>query len=209
MRFTNALEQSKWHIVSLYAVILLLFILAIGLIIGWHSTQSEITIHYPPEIPTNGLTIKAHDYPKARIFSFAFYAWQSINDWQADGVKDYQNNIKNFSSYLTPRFKNYLINDYNQRYNSGEIQSRLRTMQGMNGTAFDFKNVMYLGHGTWLVHLNMRLIERMNNNSKRVKDVEVDYTLRVVRYQINATKNQWGLALDGFATNPKRIKTFV
>ncbi len=209
MKFFNALEQAKWHIVSLYCVVLLLFLFCLGLALGWYMTQSEVSIHIPPEIPTNGLTVKANSYPKSEIFSFAFYVWQSINYWPENGSQDYKENIKKFSAYLTPNFKQFLLNDFNQRYSNGELESRLRDMQGLNGSAFDPKNVIYLGNGTWLVHLTMQLTERMNNNGKRVKDAGINYTFRVVRFQADSNDNKWGLALDGFGANPQRIKTSV
>ncbi len=209
MKFLNALEQAKWHILSLYVVIVFLTIISVGLMFGWHASQSSLTIHYPPEIPASGLTMKASAYPKSEVFSFAFYVWQSMNHWQKNGAKDYAANIKQFAPYLTPHFSNYLEKDFKTRFYQDELQDRLRIMQGMNGAAFNPENVMYLGHGTWLVHLTMRLTERMDSNDKPIKDAAIDYTLRVVKYSVDANTNKWGLALDGFAADPKRVKTFV
>ena len=189
--------------------IILLFFVTIFLVIGWHYSQSEIAIHIPPDIPTNGLTIKADSYPKSTIFSFVFYVWQSINDWSEDGETDYSKNIDKYSAYLTPDFKRVLLNDRNERLNNGELQSRIRNMQGLNGELFDPKNVTYLGNGVWLVHLMVRLTERMNDNGKMVKDTGISYTFRVVRSEEDADHNQWGLALDGYAASPDRVKTFV
>jgi len=209
MKFMNALEQAKWHIFSLYVIIIILFFLNLGLVIAWCSTQSNLTIHLPPEIPTSGLTMKAKAYPKSQVFAFAFYIWQSINHWPNNGAKDYQDTIKQLSPYLTPQFKHNLMEDYNTRFNQGELQDRIRMMQGMNGSAFNPKDVLYLGHGTWLVHLQMRLSEYMNTSANVIKDTQVMYNLRVVISQKDANQNQWGLALDGFSSTPKRLNTFI
>jgi len=209
MRFLNALEQAKWHIVSLYGVIVLLVLICLGLILGWHVTQTHLRINIPPQIPASGITVNVKDVPKATIYSFAFYIWQSINYWSKNGMLDYKHNIANFSAYLTPKFKFYLKNDYSHRLASGEIQDRLRTMQGVNGSSYDAGNVKYMGHDTWLVHLPMRLTERIDNTGNPVKDAQIDYSLRVVRYNVSNSKNKWGLALDGFFADPKRIKTII
>lgn len=208
-RFLNALEQAKWHIVSLYGVILLLVFVCLCLILGWHVTQTHLRINIPPQIPDDGITLNVQEVPKATIYSFAFYIWQSINYWPNNGFSDYKKSITDFSAYVTPEFLIFLKNDYSHRLSNGEIQARLRTMQGINGTSYNADNVKYIGHNTWLVHLPMRLTERMDNTGNPVKDAQIDYSLRVVRYNVNSDKNKWGLALDGFFADPKRIKTII
>ncbi len=55
----------------------------------------------------------------------------------------------------------------------------------------------------------MRLTEMINSNAKVVKDIEMNYTFKVIRYNDDAKKNPWGLAVDGFAEVPSRIQTFI
>ncbi len=55
----------------------------------------------------------------------------------------------------------------------------------------------------------MRLSEHININSNEVKDVAIEYVLRVVRYDVVAKANPRGLALDGFITNSQRGLTYV
>lgn len=102
-----------------------------------------------------------------------------------------------------------MLEDYNNRIDQGEVQDRLRNLQGETSTAFDPATVQYLGHDTWIVRLTMRLTEYMNTNGNLVKDVTVNYALRVVRYEGDAKANPWGLALDGFVATPQRVKTYV
>lgn len=85
----------------------------------------------------------------------------------------------------------------------------MRTLQGLNGSSFSPNDVDYIGHSTWIVHLHMRLIEHMNMNGNQVKDVAIDYAIRVVKYNVDANKNQWGLAVDGFTEDPQRVRTYV
>jgi integrating conjugative element protein (TIGR03746 family) len=209
MRFQNALENARLSIQIAIVALGLFFISNLFLIISLHNAQSKMEIHIPPQIPADGITLHAGEEPASTVFSFAYYIWQSLNSWPANGSQDYKNNIQQFSPYLTPRFKIFLIRDYNERFNQGEIQERIRTLQGLNGTAFSPADVDYIGHDTWIVHLQMRLTEHMNMNGNQVKDVAIDYAIRIVKYNVDANKNQWGLAVDGFAENPQRTQTYV
>lgn len=82
-------------------------------------------------------------------------------------------------------------------------------MHGIDGSAFTVSDIEVIGHDTWLVHLHLWFTEHMNTNDNQVKDTAIDYVLRVVRYQIDAKSNPWGLAVDGLANEPRRIQTYV
>jgi len=124
-------------------------------------------------------------------------------------MQDYKQDIDQFSPFLTPSFKLNLIQDYNNLLNEDELQDRIRLMQSMSGSGYDTNDVDYVGHGTWIVHLKMRLTEMINSNAKVVKDVQMNYTLKIVRFDTDAKNNPWGLALDGYAVSPSRIQTFI
>ena len=57
-----------------------------------------------------------------------YYIWQSLNHWENDGMKDYQQQIETLSPFLTPEFKLPLINDDNNLLNQDELQDRIRFM---------------------------------------------------------------------------------
>lgn len=209
MKFLNALEQSKWHIKTLWCVIVLAFLVNAFTIFGWMHSQSKIRVEVPPQIPESGLTITQNEVPKTTVYGFAFYVFQSINHWSKDGLQDYKTQITRYSPFLTPDFKLKLIQNYNNLLNDGELQDRLRLMEGVSGSDYSPQMVKYIGHGTWLVHLKMHLTEMMNANAKIVKDVQILYTLKIVRFNVDAKQNPWGLAIAGFAASPQRIKTIV
>jgi len=209
MKFINALEQARWHIRTLWLVIIIAFIVNALVIFGWMHSQSKIQVEVPPQIPESGLTLSQGEVPKTTIYSFAFYVWQSVNHWSKDGMADYKQQITQFSPFLTPNFKLKLVQSYNHLLNDGELQDRIRLMQGIAGSEYSPDDVKYIGHGTWIVHLSMRLTEMMNANAKVVKDAQMLYTLKVVRYDADAKANPWGLAIAGFNTSPARLKTIV
>ena len=209
MKYLNAIEQARIHIRTLRQFIILLAMILVLLIYGWIHAQARIKVEIPPQIPESGLTIQQGEIPKSTIYSFAYYVFQSVNHWDTNGLQDYQNEIEQFKPLLTPSFRITLVQDYNNLLNQGELQDRIRLMQGMSGSSYDPANVEYVGHGTWIVHLKMRLTEMINSNAKVVKDVQMNYTLKIVRLDTDAKNNPWGLALDGFAESPSRIQTFV
>ncbi len=209
MRFQDALESARLILRALVLAIIILFISNLALIITLAHMQSKVKVYIPPQIPANGLTMTTGEIPASTIYSFAFWAWQSINYWPKNGGTDYAAAIKSFTPYLTPNFAVFLAQDANNRYSSDEIQDRIRTMTGIDGASFNADDVKPLGHGTWLVHLDMRLTERMNNDGSVVKDAEISYVLKVVEYNVDQQHNLYGLALAGFAADPKRIKTFT
>ncbi len=209
MKFLNALEQSKWHIRSLWRVSFLLFLTNALVLLGWMHSQSKIKIEVPRHIPESGLTLTQGEVPQTTVYSFAFYVWQSINHWSQNGMQDYKAQMTRFSPFLTPSFKLKLIRNYNYLLNEGELQDRLRLMQGLSSSGYSSRDVKTIGHGTWMVHLKMRLTEMMKSNAKIVKDVQMHYILKIVRYNVDAKQNPWGLAIAGFAESPERIKTIV
>lgn len=157
MKFLNALEQARWHIRTLWLVIVITFTSDILLVFGWIHSQSEITIDVPPQIPESGLTITQGIVPETTVYSFAYYIWQSLNHWSTDGLQDYKEQITRLSPFLTPEFKVQLVQDYNNLLNQGELQDRIRLMQGASGSEYSPQDVQYIGHDTWLVHLKMHL----------------------------------------------------
>lgn len=209
MRFQHALANAWLSIHILWVALGCLLVLNLALMIGWHHAQKSIHVYIPPQIPVSGITQNANHIPVSSIYSFAFYIWQGINYWPDNGVTDYKKNIEQFSPFLTPKFKQALLRDVQDRQTHGELQDRLRHLQGVNGSTFEAKDIESLGHDTWMVHLQMRLSEQMNMNGNAVKDVILHYALRVVRYDVNAKQNPWGLALDGFVENPERIHTYI
>jgi integrating conjugative element protein (TIGR03746 family) len=185
--------------------ILILIILSFGFFIGWVTAPSRLTVYIPPEVQ-NGSTIKAGSIPESLIYSFAYEIWQELNYWPSDDGEDYKKNIKMYWSYLTPRFKSELMEDSANLKESGQLQ-RTRYLQGLSGAAYDVINVKKLGNDTWEVDLRMRLTEYKNNQP--VKDVEIIYPLRITRINVSPKSNPFGLVLDGFVSDPERVKTYI
>ena len=143
MRFMNVLEQARWHIRTLWRVLIILIAINILTVFGWMNSQSKIKVDIPPQIPESGMTLTQSEVPDTTIYSFAFYVWQSMNYWETNGLVDYKKNIEQFSPFLSPSFKLKLVDDYNNLLGQGEVQDRIRLMQG---EAYDGSDVQYVGH---------------------------------------------------------------
>ena len=206
MKLWRKLDQDHQHIVTLRMVVGALVLINFLLWLGWHHAPKELTIHVPPDL-SSGVTLKANDIPAASLYAFTFYVWQVIGNWPNNGQVDYPKNIQRYSPYLTAAFKHQLLEEVAQLNAKGELQDRTRVVQGEIAAAYKSANVINLGNGTWEVDLTVRVTERIGNTI--LQDARIEYPLRVVRYDINRQLNQWGLALDGFVSEPKRIKTFI
>jgi integrating conjugative element protein (TIGR03746 family) len=173
--------------------------------VGWMRAPSDLTIHIPPNI-TNGATFKANEIPASFLHSFSYEIWQGINYWSQDGAQDYSKNLHAYAAYITPRFQGELLQDYEDLKTTGQVQ-RQRSLHGAAGAVFESAAVKKLSGDSWEIDLTMRLQEHRNNQV--VKDVEILYPLRVIRWDISSEKNPYGLALDGFVSQPVRLKTYT
>jgi integrating conjugative element protein (TIGR03746 family) len=209
MKFQNVLENYKLALLIAIGALGLFFLCNVGLMWSLHASQKDIRVFIPPNIPMSGVTMQAGEVPNESVFSFAYYIWQNVNDWSSNGAEDYKNNLTKYAPFLTPRFHAQLESDFIKRYQDGEVQERLRSLEGTNGSVYTPTDVEYVGHGTWIVHLTMHLTEHVKDTDATVKDVEMNYTMRVVHYDVSTVNNPWGLALDGFEAEPARITTTV
>ncbi len=214
--FKQALGNAKLTILSL----LIAFIMSMGLnfYLGFclYKVPSQQSLYVPPNIPLSGLTLKAGKTSNSQVYAFAYYIWQSLQTWPVNGFKDYKDNIDKFSPYITPGFKNVLENQGKQLYNKGFLYGHQQATFGANGSLYNPKNVRYVGHSTWLVHLDMRTINRVMppngssafEGSHVVRDAETSFVFRVVRYDYAPDQNHWHLAIAGFAVEPKVVKIY-
>lgn len=205
--FVDALKQSQLENQRKNVVILAL----LGLLgaLGWafKSTVSEFTIHIPPDL-RNGATIvasKAPDVPTTTAYTFAYYVWQQVNRWPVDGSKNYGEQIFNMQYYLTPACREQLQADMNVRFTNGELARRTRSVMEIQGLGFADERVLVTDGSSWKVLLDLQLQETQNGTP--IKDAFIRYPMRVVRFDIDRSKNQWGLAVDCFGgERPARLE---
>ncbi len=200
MRLWNKLAQDARVIAILMGVNAIQFIVILGLIFCLWTMPTRFTFHIPPDL-SNGATLKANQIPNAYVGEFTFYIWQALNNWSHNGAQDADKNLKFYGSYLTPSFQYYLQQRYKTLQTAGELQGRVRIIRPISG---DLPIVKKLSQHVWQVLMKVRESEYVNGIL--VKDKDIEYPFKVVRFNGNAQHNPFGLALDGFLSNPILLK---
>ncbi|MGI9500634.1 MAG: PFL_4703 family integrating conjugative element protein, partial [Geminicoccaceae bacterium] len=204
-RFKTAVEVSHGHIMTLRCVIALMTLICGALWYGWMKAPSSITVHIPPDL-RSGIEQDAKDIPAQNIYMFAVYFWQQMNRWPVNGEKDYAKNIHKLQNYVTPRFYDWLEDDFKTKTAKGELRRKIRGAGEIPGHNYEPERVQIIGDGAWLVWLDFEVKEWVNELN--TKTVWIRYPMRVVRFDIDRNSNPWGLAMDGYPADekPSRIE---
>lgn len=194
-RYRHEIDNVRNHLRSLWAVIGLLLAVIVGFWAAFMRLPSSITVHVPPDLRA-GAVLELEEVAPANVYVFALYVFQQLNRWPDDGAQDYGKAIYRIAAYLTPAFRQHLIEDMQTKARQGELANRVRSLQPMPGRGFDGRRVDILSDDAWLVWLDLELNESVKGMP--VKQTAIRYPLRVVRYPVDAELNPYGLALDGF-----------
>ena len=208
------LDSQQQVIKALWGMITLLMLANVLLFLGWHRAPKFLRIYVAPNQIASGAVVKADNVPNEVVYAFAFQLFTAINTWSFGGEKDYPQAIHNFRYYLTNGFYHYLMDDMNKRSRDGSL-ARVRTVTGISGMGYlddsadnsQTQLVHAVSANLWVVHLKLQITERVGDTV--VKDVLIDYPMIVKRVNMSIAMNPWGLALDGYASTPNRIKTIL
>ena len=204
-RFRNELAHLHAHVRTLRACLGGVVILAAILAYGWWSAPRHLTIHVPPDL-RSGSVRRWWDVPPESVYAFAFYLFQQLHRWSADGEVDYARNIRSLSAYFTPSCKSFLERDFAVRQERGELRRRTRGVYEIPGRGYGddpLARVKALSDRAWIVTLDLMADEYYSDEP--VKRVAVRYALRVVRLDIDPKLNPFGMALDCYSSPPQRI----
>ncbi|PHM35860.1 integrating conjugative element protein [Xenorhabdus mauleonii] len=202
-RFRHALKNRDQHILTLrFACGVLVLVLLITLI-GWMTAPRNLTIHNPPDL-RSGSTRAWWEVPAPSVYSFAFYIFQQLNAWPKNGAQDYPAKIVALSAYLTPACQDFLREDAKTRADSGELLDRVRVVYEIPGRGYETNSVTVHNRDNWRVRLD--LVADEYYHAEPVKRALVRYPLKVVRWEGDAERNPFGLALDCYDGMPQRLE---
>ena len=201
-RLKKALDGRDSHILTLRILIGILAIALLYSIAGWKAAPEHIKIDIPPDL-RSGSTRGIQERHPFNVYAFGYYIFQQMNNWPVEGVEDYKKQINRLSCYITPRFKGELERDYEQRLKRHEL-NRTRALQEMPDRPYTDKRVYVESGDSWVAFYDVNIKETFR--SEIVKDIFVRYPVRIVRWDVDPECNLWGLALDGFYKNPKRLE---
>ena len=201
-RLKKALDGRDSHILTLRCIIGFLAFGLIFTVAGWMEAPEHIKIDIPPDL-RSGSTRGIQERHPFNIYAFGYYIFQQVNNWPVEGVSDYKEQINRLSCYITPRFKGELERDYEQRLKRHEL-NRTRALQEMPERPYTDNRVYVESGDSWISFYDVNVKETFR--SEIVKDIFVRYPVRIVRWDVDPECNLWGLALDGFYKNPKRLE---
>ncbi|MCV9879262.1 PFL_4703 family integrating conjugative element protein [Brenneria izbisi] len=202
-RFRNAVSARDNHIFTLRAIVAGLFLLLIFTASGWMMAPSKLTIHNPPDL-RSGSTREWWRIPPSTVYSFAFYIFQQLNAWPKNGEVDYPAKIAQLSPYLTPACQDFLNKDARFRTDNSELRDRVRVVYEIPKRGYSSKSVDVLSDDDWVARLD--LVADEYYHTEPVKRAMVRYPLRVIRWEGDPERNQFGLALDCYASTPQRLE---
>lgn len=206
-QYLDALASERSHNRRLLGLNLTLAVVAvIGMALLWAQPR-QLDLHLNPDLRAGERVSVNHGtapIPNPNVYSFAYYVWQQVNRWQADGHADYGKQIYDFQPYLTPRCQAQLQADMEMRNRAGELRMRTRQIGEIPGLGFADNRVIGEGPSAWTVLLDMQVQETFRGQA--IKDTFVRYPVRVVRYDVDRQRNPFKLAVDCFGNNrPARI----
>ena len=201
-KLKKALNGRDSHILTLRVVIAVLVIGLFYVIHGWNSAPERIKIDIPPDL-RSGSTRGIEERHPFNIYAFGYYIFQQLNNWPVKGLDDYKKRIHQLSCYMTPEFKAELDRDYDRRLQRHEL-TRTRAVQEMPDRKYNPKRVYTESGDSWVAFFDLNVKE--NYRGETVKDIFLRFPIRIVRWDVDAECNLWGLALDGFYKQPKRLE---
>lgn len=188
----NKLIAKAEHIQSLRWIIAFLVIVVIAQWLRNGHLQDVRRIYIPPDL-TKGAMTEFESVPPPVVYTFAFYIWQQLHRWKSDGQEDYPKQIYQLQAFLTPGCVNALQADMNNKKSKGELRGRVRSVQELMGHGYVPARVAQQSPESWLTWLDLTIRETIGGHP--VKDVNVRYPLRIVRYDVDKEINPWGLAI--------------
>jgi len=204
MDFQNQKVKMLWGFIGILCVIILLL---------WSSTNrikdqlKNQRIYLTPAQVLQGGYYKTNSVSNAFVYGFAYQMFVAINTWSDNAQKDYKKNIIDYRYYITPSYRSYLNNDYENSFETGNLLDSVQTIAPYNGMGYVNGNqVKRTGDNSWVVDLRLR-VTRYKDNAV-LMDALYEYKVRVVRAAESIQYNPWGLVLDGLVSK-KRLQTFV
>lgn len=206
MNYLDALASEKSH--NRFLRMVVVGVVLAGLVSSYlaYTIPKNIDVHLAPDIRAgNVVQIKngVAYVPPENVYSFAYYIWQLLNRWQEDGTKDYPKQLYLLQSYMTAKCQAEITEDMKNRAVNSELNQRTRLMVEIPGLTFAANRVIPEGSAAWTVYLDMQLQETYRGQN--VKDTYMRYPLRIVRYDVDRERNPWGLGIDCFSDQPKRL----
>lgn len=188
----NKLIASAEHIKTLRVSLVVCLIVIIALWIRNGHLQETRRLYIPPDL-TQGAMVSFDQVPPPVVYTFASYIFQQLNRWKNDGEEDYRMRIYKLQGYLTPSCIQFLTDDMNKKSELGELRSRVRSIEEIGTEGYARQRVLIEASDRWLTWVDFTIRETISGHP--VKNINVRYALRVVKFDVDKEVNPWGLAI--------------
>ena len=201
-KFKNALSQGEAHRTTLFGSLLFSWVVCLVFIALYIDAKEEQLFRIPPDL-RQGTVMRANDIAPPVIYGYAFYILQQLNHWPDDGEKNFPEKIYYLQAYLTPGFRETLLSEMEKKSRNGELKSRVRNIQEVWGRGYTEDRVQIESEDSWIVWVDVEISETIHG--RPVKNVYVQYPMRIVRYDVDPESNPWGLAISGYEGEPFKL----
>lgn len=204
MTYVRAVEQERFVRRQVTRLAIGLLLLCLALVVALLQSLRTVRVDIRPGLATRTV-IRAGDVPDENVYSFALVVFQQLNRWRDDGAKDYTEQIKRTRAFFTDRYRAQLFRDADTRRMAGELQFRTRSVAPPPELTFRRDRVKRVSDSLWIVFLDLELQETVRGQV--VKAPIIRYPLRIVSYDNDSEFNPYGLLIDGFSEDPRRLST--
>jgi len=180
----------------------ILSILTLVLIVSLAKAPNQMRFWLTPTLMSQGGEITAQQIPKSSVYSFVATMLPLVNSWSGNEEGELNGVAAQYHYYFTQRHR-HLLNESIKAYKTAQLFKRTQTASLYK--SLDADDVKQLAPGLWEVHVQLRLIQRLNDkNPLIIADKVVDYHIRVAHVGLSYEQNPFELALDGYS-KPERL----
>lgn len=205
MNYINQVKNIRFEQKISYGIIaVLLSIVLLQSVVNINiadANNRSYKISIPPDLKF-GAIVTTDDINKFEVYNFAGYVTQQLYFWQQNGAVDFRANIDKLSAYITPGYRQYLLNKYTNLQGLGQLKDRDKSLSALK--QYNEKNIKSIDQGTWQVSIDFLAQEHISH--QRFKNKKLRYFISVVIRDVNPEFNPWGLQLDIPFSTPKELK---
>lgn len=205
--YWKKIDNLQHHNRLLLAFIGLLSIIVLALIINLMTMPKRYEFWLSPNMAANGGLMKASDIPNEYVQGFVSSLIPTLYTWSHKGKEEFNQNIKAFHYYFTPRHEQ-LLRDTLGAYKNAQLFDRSQVASLYR--FMETQDIRKIAPDTWEVKLILRITQRLKDNSGMViADKVVAYHLRVVKLNLSRLHNPFQLALDGYTRPEERLQDLL
>jgi len=183
---------------------ILMCFLNAGLIITIYKMPSNYKFYLTPSLYEQGGELKASQIHKENVYSFASSMMPLLLTWNKGSTSEREKFISSHQNYFSPNhilemrkiYQVYKTTGLYERYQSATIYKE-----------FDISDIKHISNNVWVVHLILRVTQRINDHDDQlISDKVIDYKVRVIKSTLSKMHNPFGLMLDGYDAQERQLE---